>query len=97
MAGRRNPSPAAPTATIEPPTASSGLPFARWPKWAKFVASQRIAGEPGVGDTVKRLATAAGGEQFKTIFKFMTGHACRCEDRRADWNRRFAYARLMGH
>lgn len=65
-------------------------PSGEWPDWAKGVALLATPEDIGVGDTVERWARKFGGIQFKAMSKAI-GMPCRCDERRAEWNRRYPY------
>ena len=68
-------------------------PPSRWPLWALGVKSLSQGGEVGVGDTVHRLATAIGGQQFKLLMAAL--HVpCGCDQRREQWNKTFSYGQI---
>jgi len=92
-----NPSPADPTppynarVVISKP---SPAPFAQWPKWAKALATMKVDGERGVGDTAHRLFHWPVASQFSDVVfaalkLFKQG--CGCARRQAEWNAKFPY------
>ena len=68
------------------------VPFDQWPRWAKRLKRKAIAGEIGVGDTVKRKLTRFGGEAYKRWYKKITGHECPCTERQGWLNAKYPYA-----
>lgn len=73
------------------PKHAKAIPPDKWPAWAKAVGSQRDQIDAGVGDTIERLAGAAG-RTFKAMFKKLTGQPCGCADRRKLFNRLYPYS-----
>lgn len=66
-----------------------GLP-GEWPKWAQTLKAQRIEGETGIGDTVKRILGQTG-ETFSELYQRMTGADCGCVIRQKVLNLEFPY------
>lgn len=66
------------------------VPHDEWPVWAKAVGLQCNESDAGVGDTIERLAGAAG-RTFKAMFKKLTGRPCGCAGRKLKFNRLYPY------
>jgi hypothetical protein len=62
-----------------------------WPLAVRLMASQREAGEIGVGDTLHRLM-GDSAESFEAWFVAATGRKCGCGDRRQWLNWMYPYA-----
>jgi hypothetical protein len=70
------------------------IPYNDWPGWARAIASQRIQGEAGVGDTAKRLLETPGvGLMTQGLVAGLAlfGKKCGCARRQAEWNSRYNY------
>lgn len=67
------------------------VPREKWPTWTKAIEALRSDGDIGIGDTIERLAGAAG-RTFKMTFKTITGRPCGCAGRRDAFNSMYPYA-----
>lgn len=61
-----------------------------WPLLIRGIARRRIDSDQGVGDTVKRILTKVGGDQFEWVMKRL-GIDCGCGSRQAWLNARYPY------
>jgi hypothetical protein len=69
-------------------------PKENWPAWAKGIASQRIEGEIGVGDTAHRLIHSPGAGLLAdgmVMGLALFGRKCGCAKRKEAWNKRYSY------
>lgn len=66
---------------------------ARLPKWVEVIAIMRMDGEVGVGDTLARILSYAGGEWFKWIAA-KAGVNCGCKKRQAALNEEYPYSSI---
>lgn len=62
----------------------------KWPIWAKAVSRCRHSDDTGLGDTVQRILSKVGGEEFKKVSTDL-GIPCRCGDRQKAWNELYPY------
>lgn len=60
-----------------------------WPILARTLAKLAIPADRGIGDVVHRHAAKLGGEEFKHIFRKLTGHDCGCENRQDKLNAKY--------
>lgn len=74
-----------------PPAPRKPKPISEWPFAARLAARFRGADDKGLGDTVTRMAGAAGGEVVKRWYEHITGKECGCDDRAARLNQMFPY------
>jgi len=65
-----------------------------WPMWAKCISHWRSSNDQGVGDTVKRIADALGGQAFRAVATWL-GIPCGCTVRQARWNAQFPYGSFL--
>jgi hypothetical protein len=76
---------------------SRAVPNDRWPAWALALATQRIDGEAGVGDTAHRLFHSPGvGLLADGIVAglAMFRRKCGCTRRQNEWNLKYSYGKL---
>lgn len=66
------------------------MTIAEWPAWARWISDRRRTGEKGVGDTAKRIFAVMGGEQY-SLLRCNLRMPCRCAQRQAEWNEKYAY------
>lgn len=76
---------------VHDPDGTSKTPAEQPPAaWVALVRRLRKPEDRGVGDTVQRLASWLGGEQFKKLSQKL-GIPCGCTQRQAEWNERWRY------
>jgi hypothetical protein len=66
------------------------IPRNPWPLWASIAARRRHDDDVGVGDTLQKVATKFGGEQFKA-WAAELGIPCGCSTRQQRFNSLYPY------
>jgi hypothetical protein len=72
-------------------TARPGQPAKAWPAWATAVSKLKIAGEPGVGSTIERLANQSKLNLVAGLFEQITKKSCGCSNRKIKYDLEFPY------
>lgn len=75
--------------TAEPP--AGGIPYDRWPVWAKAISLLKTDADGGLGDTVERVIGTANSAAFKAWHLATFGKSCGCSERKTIWNTLYRY------